>query len=160
MAMYTPLSSPTEEKTRLQEIISNWAQPIQRKLTRSDTLTNKCVEVEASSHTEYVLTADVAFFAKEQRSGRPVELIVPACAELTVFVPLEKWEPEKVIEAQQEAARLAQKKRRPVFRTPDAARTRVCFFKYTADAHDRIVTIFEDGILQLKSIPVVGLRVS
>jgi len=160
MAMYTPLASPTEEKAHLQEIITNWARPIQRKLTRSDTLTNKRKEVEASSHTEYVLTADVAFFVKGQRNGQAVELIVPACAELTVFVPPEKWKPEKVIEAQQEAAREAQKKRRPVFRTSDAARTRVCFFKYTADAHDRIVTIFDDGSLQLKSIPVVGLRVS
>ena len=153
MATFTPLASPSELHEQFERIVNDWCRPMERRLHRGDTYANKHRVIAPTSYTEYVLTTDFALYVQDNKkqSDEPEEMLIPACAELTLYVPVAKWDPAKDFEVTM--ATVADKKTRNqrVIRVPAADRRVFGVFEYPlGDGFKQIVTIYRNGTIETK----------
>ena len=153
MALLMPLESHAELQQHLQRVFGDWAKLVDRTIRRTDELKRKTKEVRPKTYREYVLTADIEFFVRDQKTGETMSLIVPQCAVLTLFGDsFHSWNPEAVAESKLEEARKARNRGARIFRAADAQRPRICFFTYTEAGMVHILSVFNDCEMQLKRV--------
>jgi hypothetical protein len=158
VAKYELLESPAEFKARLQKMIT-WSTPVKRTLQSVDRHANKRKAKTPETYKEYVLSADFSLYFNvpthdPKRPFTAVELVVPACAEVTVYKPFRSWKPAKVAEAQEKAAAAASKRGVPVIRKAQVDRTHVLFIKFARDGVDTLISVYADNEVRKTDIPV------
>jgi len=158
VAKYELLESPAEFKARLQEMIS-WSTPVKRTLHSVDRHANKRKAKTPETYKEYVLSADFSLYFSmptrdPEKPFEAVELVVPACAEVTVYKPFRSWNPAKIAKAQEKAAATASKRGVPVIRKAQIDRTHVFFIKFTKDGVDTLISVYADNEVRRTDIPV------
>lgn len=136
-----------------------WSTPVKRTLQSVDRHANRRKAKTPETYKEYVLSADFSLYFSvvtddPETPFTAVELVVPACAEVTVYKPFRSWNPAKVAEAQEKAAATASKRGIPVIRTAQVDRTHVFFIKFTKDGVDTLISVYADNKVKRTDIPV------